>query len=100
MVVCRVALTPPEIISAMEGGGTRIHDGFWPNRDPIGESGFEAMRSTGLLCRSVDPIASFFIKNDPINATDPFGLDVNSDAWSVSGESCGNRYCIHRNEYE
>ena len=58
----------------------------WPNRDPIGEIGFEiaklheAMPSTGLFLRVVESAEEpnvneiVFVKNNPISSVDSFGL--------------------------
>ncbi len=48
--------------------------GRWPNFDPIGEPGFELLR-TGLASPLVGgPNRNLLVGNDPLNRVDPFGL--------------------------
>jgi len=67
----------------------------WPNRDPIGESGFEVLRfrSSGIL-----PIVSLlgsiggtdlygFVQNRPIDVIDPLGLAPSTGPGSIACES-------------
>ena len=46
----------------------------WPNRDPIGEQGFENLRSKYAGQVGADENLYTFVLNSAINITDPFGL--------------------------
>jgi RHS repeat-associated protein len=47
----------------------------WPNRDPLGEPGFEVLRSGRLDLLGDGPNLYVFVKDNPVNQTDPLGLD-------------------------
>jgi RHS repeat-associated protein len=46
----------------------------WPNRDPLGEPGFELLRQVGEDVESTGPNLYAFVRNDPVNQFDPLGL--------------------------
>jgi RHS repeat-associated protein len=46
----------------------------WPNRDPIGEAGFESIRQPVINQYSDGPNAYTFVLNDPVNEEDYLGL--------------------------
>ncbi len=46
----------------------------WPNRDPIGESGFELIRRKKPF-KNDYPNLYIFVANDPMSRLDPLGLD-------------------------
>jgi len=48
--------------------------GRWPNRDPIGETGFETLRRKRSSVILGEPNRYEFIHNDPLNRIDPVGL--------------------------
>jgi RHS repeat-associated protein len=52
--------------------------GTWPNRDPIGEPGFEVLRNGKANVASSGVNLYLFIHNNPGNAFDYFGLDLNA----------------------
>ena len=57
--------------------GYRFYDplnGRWPNRDPLGESGFEALKSGDSNLPGDGPNSYLFLHNNPIDQTDYLGL--------------------------
>ncbi len=47
----------------------------WPNRDPLGESGFEALRALRpFIAEKMNANPYSFVKNDGVNKSDPLGL--------------------------
>ena len=46
----------------------------WPNRDPLGEPGFELLRGGDPDLFGDGPNRYHFVGNNPVNRTDPFGL--------------------------
>ena len=49
--------------------------GRWPNRDPLGEAGFEKFRSQGSHVYSYSGDIYLFAGNHPVDSVDPQGLD-------------------------
>ena len=47
----------------------------WPNRDPLGEPGFEALRRRQADLLGDGPNLYTFLKGNPVNRTDSLGLD-------------------------
>ena len=48
--------------------------GRWPNRDPLGELGFELLRSRKMNLLGDGPNHYAFVRNNSVNLIDPFGL--------------------------
>ena len=55
---------------------TFIPLGRWPNRDPIGEGGFEVKRGGFATVWGDGPNRYGFANNDPVKGFDPEGLNV------------------------
>ena len=51
----------------------------WPNRDPIGENGFESSRRRRVVLLGGGANRYAYLHNAPIGRSDPFGLDEYSD---------------------
>jgi hypothetical protein len=66
--------TVPRPPSCLKSGGPPV--ARWPNRDPLGEPGFELLR--GNRARAVAPFSNLyrFVGNYPLNDYDPEGLDA------------------------
>jgi RHS repeat-associated protein len=78
----------PSGITLYEGRGYDANLQRWPNRDPLGEPGFEVLRRAAETRRTLDPNLYAFLKNDPLNTVDPFGLiglptDIDSISQSI-----------------
>jgi len=57
--------------------GYRYYDpgtGRWPNRDPLGEPGFELLRGRGGKLRGDGPNLYAFVRNNPVGRIDFLGL--------------------------
>jgi RHS repeat-associated protein len=57
--------------------GYRFYDPLtqrWLNRDPLGEPGFETLRHNRSSVLGSEPNRYLFVKNNPINSVDLFGL--------------------------
>lgn len=72
----------------------------WPNRDPIGEAGFEALRSRALPIPRLQQNSYWFVGNSPISFVDPLGLSwtTYSDCSSWEAKKCaalGYDGCSH-----
>ena len=50
--------------------------GNWPNRDPLGEPGFELLRGKQASASAGEPNRYLFVKNSPLQNIDPDGLDL------------------------
>ncbi|MCU0785571.1 MAG: hypothetical protein MUF81_16315 [Verrucomicrobia bacterium] len=50
--------------------------GRWFSRDPIGESGFELLRTKPASPLAGEANRYLFVKNNPMNYFDPLGLDI------------------------
>lgn len=50
--------------------------GRWPNRDPLGEPGFELLRGKQALASAGEPNRYLFVKNNPLQNIEPDGLDL------------------------
>jgi RHS repeat-associated protein len=61
--------------------------GLWPNRDPIGEMGFEAIRRPMLNEYTDVPNLYAFVLNEPLNKVDYFGLAPGGPYHPPSGVS-------------
>src|SRR5208282_2115030 len=62
---------------------TRKTAARWPNRDPLGERGFEVLRQAGVKVMDRwdgDPNLYDFVANGPINWIDPYGTCCNVGA--------------------
>ena len=46
----------------------------WPNKDPLGDEGFDVLRRAAESRRVLDPNLYVFLNNNPLNVVDPFGL--------------------------
>ena len=62
-----------------------LRDGRWPNRDPLGELGFETLRDRSPNPLGDDPNLYAFVGNNPIGNTDFLGLAHN---WYNRGRCC------------
>ena len=62
----------------------------WPNRDPLGEFGFELLRGR-KPSHKTDPNLYEFVDNSPIQRIDARGLKVTD--FKVHGNYCGGGYC-------
>jgi RHS repeat-associated protein len=58
----------------------------WPNRDPIGEAGFEAVRGERANLRRGEPNRYLFVYNDPVRTMDLWGLDAGSGLGNFDGK--------------
>jgi len=61
--------------------GYRYYDpgtGRWPNRDPLGELGFETLRRGKPNLLGDGPNLYTFVQNDPVDRTDSLGLAMTS----------------------
>jgi RHS repeat-associated protein len=50
--------------------------GTWPNRDPMGEQGFELFRRRIPSALAGGPNRYLFVNNDPVDRSDAFGLQI------------------------
>jgi RHS repeat-associated protein len=67
--------------------------GRWPNRDPIGELGFETLRRGRASLRGDGPNLYLFVGNAPVSFIDAFGLTrVESGTWFPGSISDGVVY--------
>jgi len=48
--------------------------GRWPNRDPLGEPGFELLRAKRPSALAGGPNKHLFVQNNPVSIIDPLGL--------------------------
>lgn len=62
---------------------------IWPNRDPLGEAGFEAVRSHPALSAAGDRNRYLFVRNNPNGFIDTDGLDVIAIPFPIGGVGAG-----------
>jgi hypothetical protein len=74
--------------------------GEWPNRDPIGEPGFETVRKEMTMLLAGGPNRYLFSNNDPNDGLDDMGLsfldDLGNivDAWKQLPQKMGDETCF------
>jgi RHS repeat-associated protein len=54
----------------------QMANGRWPNRDPLGEAGFEVIRNTAAKDMGAEPNRYSFTANNPISHFDSMGLKI------------------------
>ena len=73
--------------------------GRWPNRDPLGEPGFEVLRRRKSDVFGDGPNLYLFVGNAPVSFIDPFGLTrVESGTWFPGSISDGVSYWADVND--
>ena len=73
----------------------------WPNRDPLGEAGFETRRRRRANTEGDGPNVYLFTRNDAVNETDLLGLAVDpafcqkwyNDCWTSALSGTGSCLC-------
>jgi hypothetical protein len=61
----------------------------WPNRDPLGEAGFELLRGKRASLLGDGPNLYTFVENNPLNSWDVNGLHLTSVPGEIAGGIAG-----------
>jgi len=67
----------------------RSATGRWPNRDPLGELGFELLRGKRGSLLGDGPNLYMFVRNNAVNSWDVNGLHLISDPGGIAGGIAG-----------